>query len=258
MEPEFKMIKKLQSMIHDRRNRVSLYCRSEYWDKKAEMMYGHAVSMWPNNALNEYYHQEHLQALHDGLGDVKGLHILDVGCGAGRMSRYLAEKGALVHGFDFSIKTVEIAKALSKSSNPSYEVLSLFDLHENQAYDIALSWGVVTVACTNAEQLAEGLQRIHHALKSNGRLMLMEPIHASFLHRVLKLNTREFIEVMEREGFQLIDIKHLHCWPIRLLLAYLPWPRWFTAPLYWIGEIFMRLTGRHYLGDYKAILAIRK
>lgn len=189
MEPEFKMIKKLQSMIHDRRNRVSLYCRSEYWDKKAEMMYGHAVSMWPNNALNEYYHQEHLQALHDGLGDVKGLHILDVGCGAGRMSRYLAEKGALVHGFDFSIKTVEIAKALSKSSNPSYEVLSLFDLHENQAYDIALSWGVVTVACTNAEQLAEGLQRIHHALKSNGRLMLMEPIHASFLHRVLKLNT---------------------------------------------------------------------
>ncbi|NMQ18943.1 class I SAM-dependent methyltransferase [Candidatus Competibacter phosphatis] len=141
MEPEYKMIKKLQSMIHDRRNRVRLYCRSEYWDKKAEMMYGHAVSMWPNNALNEYYHQEHLQALHDGLGDVKGLHILDVGCGTGRMSRYLAEKGALVHGFDFSIKTVEIAKALSKSSNPSYEVLSLFDLHENQAYDIALSWG---------------------------------------------------------------------------------------------------------------------
>lgn len=252
------MFNKLKSMIRDRRNRTKLYCRSEYWDQKAELMHGHAVSMWPNNVLNEYYHQEHLEALHNGLGDVKGLHILDVGCGTGRMSRYLAEQGARVHGFDFSAKTIEIAKTLSEPPNPSYEVLSLFDLNENQTYDVALSWGVVTVACTGSESLANGLQRIRCALKPGGQLMLMEPVHASFLHRVLKMDIREFIEILERSGFKVLNIRHLHCWPVRLLLAYVPWPRWFTTPSYWVGEVFMRLTGRRYLGDYKAILAVRE
>ena len=252
------MIKKLQSMIHDRRNRANLYCRAEYWDQKADLMQGHAVSMWPNNVLNEYYHQEDIQAIHDGLGDVNGLHVLDIGCGTGRMSRYLTNQGAFVHGFDFSTKAIEIARTLSQPPNPSYEVLSLFDLNENQTYDIALSWGVVTIACTNAERLTNGFQRIRQALKPGGRLMLLEPVHAGFLHRVLRMNIREFIEIMEREGFKVLDIRHLHCWPVRLLLAYVPWPRWLTMPVYWMGEIFMRFTGRHYLGDYKAILAILK
>lgn len=252
------MIKKLKSMIRDRRNRANLYWRSEYWDQKANLMQGHAVSMWPNNVLNEYYHQEHLQAIHNSLGNVKGLSILDVGCGTGRMSRYLAEQGALVHGFDFSSKAIEIARTLSVSENPSYEVLSLFNLNENQTYDIVLSWGVVTVACTNSESLANGFQRIRNSLKPDGRLMMMEPVHANFLHRVLRMNIREFTEIMEREGFRVLDIKHLHCWPMRLLLAYVPWPRWFTVPMYWVGEIFMRLTRKRYLGDYKAILAALK
>lgn len=80
------------------------------------------------------------------------------------------------------------------------------------------------------------------------------------LHRVLKMDIREFIEILERSGFKVLSIRHLHCWPVRLLLAYVPWPngRWFTTPIYWVGEIFMRVTGRRYLGDYKAILAVRE
>lgn len=256
--PENPMINKLQSMLHDRRNRANLYCRAEYWDRKADAMRGHAVSMWPNNALNEYYHREDLQAIHDGLNDVHGLRILDVGCGTGRMSRHLAKQGAQVHGFDFSSKAIEIAESLSDAPNPTYEVLSLFDLETESSHDIALSWGVVTVACTDGEQLADALRRIYRTLKPGGKLLMLEPVHAGFLHRVLRMNLREFTHIMTRAGFDIHSIRHLHCWPIRLILAYVPWPRWFTTPVYWIGESFMRATGRHFLGDYKAILATRR
>lgn len=41
------------------------------------------------------------------------VHILDVGCGNGKMLGYLQQKaGAFIHGFDYSEKAIETAKAL--------------------------------------------------------------------------------------------------------------------------------------------------
>jgi SAM-dependent methyltransferase len=46
-------------------------------------------------------------------GDVRGLDVLDAGCGTGYLSRRLAERGARVVGVDFSPAMVEIAAASS-------------------------------------------------------------------------------------------------------------------------------------------------
>ena len=44
------------------------------------------------------------------LGDVKGLRVLDIGCGAGQLTRELVERGAVVTGIDVSPAMVEIAR----------------------------------------------------------------------------------------------------------------------------------------------------
>jgi len=47
----------------------------------------------------------------DVIGDVKGKKILDVGCGRGDLSLYLAQKGANVIGIDLSENYIDLCKA---------------------------------------------------------------------------------------------------------------------------------------------------
>ena len=49
--------------------------------------------------------------------DVKGLDILDIGCGGGLLAEELTKRGAKVTGLDASEKTINIAKQHAKESN---------------------------------------------------------------------------------------------------------------------------------------------
>ena len=46
----------------------------------------------------------------DLIGDIRSLHICDLGCGEGRISRLLAQRGAHVMGIDVSAELVEAAR----------------------------------------------------------------------------------------------------------------------------------------------------
>jgi SAM-dependent methyltransferase len=230
----------------DRKNREQLYCTAEYWDTKAAQQKSYAVSMWPNNHLNHYYHQERLSLLQKYLPSVEGAKVLDVGCGTGRISRYLAGRGATVLGIDFSAQAIAIAQEQSPVGNPRYRKQSIFDLTEESAFDILVSWGTLAIACKNGDEL---LKVMHRLCKS------ARPIHKGFLHRVLNMDVQEFCAAMSQAGFQIEDVSHLHCWPLRLLLAYVSWPKWITATGYYTGEWVMSLVRHKALGDYKAIFA---
>lgn len=49
--------------------------------------------------------------LWDSLGDLNGLHVLDLGCGDGWLSRLMAEAGATVLGIDGSARLLEHARS---------------------------------------------------------------------------------------------------------------------------------------------------
>jgi ubiquinone/menaquinone biosynthesis C-methylase UbiE len=57
--------------------------------------------------INAYYARP---AIVDLAGDVAGRRILDAGCGAGAVSVALRDRGAIVAGFDRSVKMVELAR----------------------------------------------------------------------------------------------------------------------------------------------------
>jgi 2-polyprenyl-6-hydroxyphenyl methylase/3-demethylubiquinone-9 3-methyltransferase len=66
--------------------------------------YAAAVTTKPHNALYER------PATLSLLGDVKGSHVLDAGCGPGICSEHLARSGATVHAFDVTPQMVELAR----------------------------------------------------------------------------------------------------------------------------------------------------
>jgi 2-polyprenyl-3-methyl-5-hydroxy-6-metoxy-1,4-benzoquinol methylase len=244
-----------KKMFLDRKKRDKIYCSREYWDSKAEMYEGQAVSMWPNENLDYFYNKEQIDLIESILPNVNGLEIMDIGCGTGRMSRYFADRGAEVLGIDFSPGTIDIARSISPSDNPTYKEMSIFDLKLDKSFDLIFSCATITCACKNRKELLEAMITLKKTLRKRGKIILLEPIHYGFLHRVLNMKLREFCEVMEEAGFEIKKVVNIHFWPMRLVLAFISWPRFLTAIGYYTGRLFIRLSKNGILGDYKAIYA---
>lgn len=242
-------------MIRARMHRERIYCTATYWDEKARDYQGDAVSMWRNNQLNVHYYAETAALFAQHLPDVRGRRVLDVGCGTGRNSRFFAQAGAQVLGIDFSMAAIDIARNLSPAGNPEYRVQSVFDIDDHERFDVVVSWGTLTIACRNRADLAGVVRRLRRAIVPGGTMLLLEPVHKGWLHRVLDLDLEPFCQVVRECGFEIRSVSHHHFWPVRLLLAYIAWPSWITTPGYRLGAKVMDALDHQAFGDYQAILA---
>lgn len=76
------------------------------WDDNARAWFAYVNSSadWSRRYLIE-------PGLKRLLGDVRGVRILDAGCGDGHFSRQLARRGARVTGVDYSARLIEIARS---------------------------------------------------------------------------------------------------------------------------------------------------
>lgn len=257
LETDKKITMNIWQMLHDRRNRRHIYNQPDFWNRKAQELKGHAVSMWPNNHLNDFYHVELLQLLKPELTNLRGKEVLDLGCGTGRFSRWLAGLGAKVTGIDFAEKPLEIARSLSTGDNPCYRQGSMFELHGRDEYDVVFACASITTACGDRAELEKVAAGIYNVLRPGGRMLLLEPVHNFFLHRTLKMDAQSFLRVFTEAGFDCAPVRQLYFWPTRLVLSYFQFPRWLTASGYHAGHFIMQLGRNRWGGDYKAIFALR-
>ena len=107
-----------------------------------------------------------LQAL---LPPMRGLQVVDLGCGYGWFSRWAQEQGAeQVLGLDVSQKMLARAKEMTSSSAITYAIADLEQLDlPDAAYDLAYS----SLAFHYITDLPGLFARIHKALKPGGRLV---------------------------------------------------------------------------------------
>ena len=95
--------------------------------------------------------------------------VLDAGCGAGRMSAYLAGRGCLVEGIDLSSKMI----AMARRDHPdlAFTVGSLADLpfRENQFDGVMLWYSIIHTPATGLAQIFAEAARV---LRPGGYVVL--------------------------------------------------------------------------------------
>ncbi len=93
------------------------------------------------------------------------VHILDIGCGNGKMLGYLQKKtGAYIHGFDFSEEAIKTAKELFPDKADFREgVIGEVDYEEN-AFDVIVSMDTIYFA----KNMPEFVAQVKRWLKKDG------------------------------------------------------------------------------------------
>ena len=163
---------------------------------------------------------------------LKGLKILDIGCGGGLISEPMARQGGLVTGIDASEKNIKVAGLHAKQSNLKINYLnkSPETMEETENFDIILNLEIVEHV-ENVDLYIKSCQKL---LKKNGLMFtatlnrtftsyVKAIIGAEYILRWLPIGTHDwnkFIKPEELEkmltsqSFKTVDIKGLQFNPI--------------------------------------------
>jgi len=152
------------SLVHDPLSGVR-----EGYDRWASI-YDHDANPLP--ALEEPHVRE-------ALGDVRGCDVLDLGCGTGRHTAWLAESGARVTAVDFSVKMLEQARRKVPGTDVRFVV---HDLHDRLPLEDASFDAVVSgLVLEHLRGLDGFFHEAHRVLRPRGRGVVSAMHPAMFL-----------------------------------------------------------------------------
>jgi SAM-dependent methyltransferase len=258
----------IRQLFEERRARDVLYGAPSYWDARASARRGMARSLWPSNSFNAVWDGRQRILLSRVLGQMDGRCVVDVGCGVGRVTRWLAEERRASHvlGIDFSAATVEAARfessALVSSGLVQFEqgdILRGLDAARFGTFDDAIVLGCLSVACRERADLERAMVNVAQLVHKRGRVLLLEPIHRSpLLRRILDLGVEEWIVCANRAGLSLLQADRMGFVPVRLLFSVRDLPRPILGPVFDAGERLLdSAPWLSPLSDYKLLLFAR-
>ena len=105
----------------------------------------------------------------DAIGDVSGCKVIDLGCGEGRFSRMLTERGAVVTGVDLCSPFIEFAGDHSVSEE-AYLIGDMEDLHDvpSDEFDLAVSY----VTLVDVPDMGSAVCEAFRVLRRGGRFVV--------------------------------------------------------------------------------------
>ena len=105
----------------------------------------------------------------DAVGDVARRKVIDLGCGEGRFSRMLAERGAEVTGVDLCRPLIEFARN-HRVSNEAYLIGDMEDLQEvpGDEFDLAVSY----ITLVDVPDMQSAVREAYRVLQPCGRFVV--------------------------------------------------------------------------------------
>lgn len=168
-----------------------------------------------NNNNFTYYNT--LKILATCLSEKKG-NALDIGCGTGTLSFYLASKGYIVSGIDISKKAIEACKKNAKQLG--FEKETRFEKMEFPSYTPKGKFNLVICSeiIEHIKDDEKALRKIYNLLTPKGILLLSTPSENAPLYKLgllkkfdtevghLRRYTEEsLIKKIKKLGFEIID-----------------------------------------------------
>ena len=131
---------------------------------------------------NELIDRTQKLALRWEIRPVRGLHVLDLGCGNGRLSLWLARCGALVEGVDPAPEMVRAARDRVPGG-----VFSAGDAEDipraDASFELVLTAGVLQYLAPEPPRLARAVGEIVRVLRPTGQFLALEQVREADLAR---------------------------------------------------------------------------
>ena len=161
---------------------------TEWWDPNGKFKPLHKF-----NPIRIKYIKENIIInfkLKNKIKSLKGINILDIGCGGGLLSEPMQRLGANVTGIDASIKNIEIAKLHAKKNklNINYLCSSPEKLKIKKKFDVILNMEIIE----HVEDIQFFLESCSKLLKKNG-LMFVATINKTFKSYIFAIVGAEYI-----------------------------------------------------------------
>jgi len=121
---------------------------------------------------------------------LKGLNILDIGCGGGLLSEPITRLGAKVTAIDASKKNIQVAKFHAKKNNLKINYLcsSPEKLNLNKKFDVVLNMEIIE----HVEDLNFFIKKSSNLLKKNG-LMFIATLNKTFKSYMFAIIGAEYV-----------------------------------------------------------------
>ena len=134
--------------------------------------------------------KQHFKINADNLNYLKGLNILDIGCGGGLISEPMARLGGIVTGIDASEKNIKVAKIHAKKNELKINYLnkSPEELENKDKFDIILNLEIVE----HVDNVGLYIESCYNLLKKDG-LMFTATLNRSFMSYLKAIIGAEYI-----------------------------------------------------------------
>lgn len=199
------------------------------------------IQFWNDTEITEYFKSKQadprLVDFVSGLGDTAGLRALDLGCGGGRHSEFIAQNNFVTSAVDINLRMLETTRErVAHIGKPiDIQLGSILDIpHNDHEFDIILATGVLHQA-QNVDQYKTAIQELSRVLKPEAFTFLniftnsvwddtytqLEDKYAVMTQEGLTMTLLPkelFIEMMADEGLQIFidygeDIKQENTGP---------------------------------------------
>jgi 2-polyprenyl-3-methyl-5-hydroxy-6-metoxy-1,4-benzoquinol methylase len=156
---------------------------SAYWERRARRfaMQGEGLAAVCSYGMPDFYNRmiqwTQRRALLPWLSVAAGTRVLDIGCGVGRWSRWLAARGAEVTGVDLSPTMIAEARRrvhqAGLTARCRFIVQDVAQLDAGGPYNLVLAVTVLQHVL-DEERLGAALARMARHLAPGGRMLLLE------------------------------------------------------------------------------------
>lgn len=191
-------------------NKNDLLFYNEYQEFYTMANTSKAFQAFCKDAFGEDFSQDGFSDIHQidmmlpYIPNVENVHILDIGCGNGKMLGYLQKRtGAYIHGFDYSKQAIDTAKVLFPIHSEFREGVIGEIEYQDEIFDFITSMDTMYFT----KDMSAFVTRIKKWLKPSG-VFFVGYQEGDVMPKTESVNTTELSKALEKNGmkYEVTDI----------------------------------------------------